>query len=321
MSETNGVIFGKDGYLFLADGGHSVFRIVTGEKRVPRLSFENFSANILNRAALARSMDAQYRHILFPDKQSVLRKQFVVDDPVCLSEVYQKECPQAVPNIIDLTDVLRRQPTAPFMRTDTHLTDLGSAVAACAIAEALSNEDHAPALAALQSRITQARKLAGDLGKRFDPNIESEERFLKLDWPLKYFTNDMGFGNDGLVDIYICPSARYKTRLLWFGDSFGRGCVRILSFFYEEIIFLRTRFFHDEIFRQLRPDIVVTQNIERYMDFIESDDEALPFLLYPAMKGVSYLPSKSFAEAFAAELSFPRRRYAEFIAAQKSSFQ
>ena len=317
MSERNGVISGKDGYLFLADGGHSVFQITTGEKKVPRLSFENFSTNIFNRAALARSLNAQYRHILFPDKQSVLRKQFVINDPICLNEVYQKECPQAVPHITDLTNVLRRQPVAPFMRTDTHLTDLGSIIAACSVAEVLSGEDQTLASAALQSRITQTRTLAGDLGKRFEPNIESEERFLKLDWPLKYFTNDVGFGNDGLVDIYVSPEARYKTRLLWFGDSFGRGCTRILSFFFGEIVFLRTRFFHEEIFRQMRPDVVITQNIERYMDFIESDDEALPFLMYPAIKGINYCPSKSFAEAFAALLSFPRRRYAEFISAQK----
>ena len=319
MLGKNGVIIGKDGYLFLADGGHSVLQIVTGKKSVEDLSFTNFNTNIGNRAASANSLGVQYRHILFPDKQSVLRRQFVVDDPICLADLYKRRCPQAMPHVLDLTEVLRRQSVAPFMRTDTHLTDLGAIVSACSIAESFSGEDQAPALAALQSRITQTRMFSGDLGKRFDPNVQSEENFLKLEWPLKYFTNDMGFGNDGLVDIYISPNACYKTRLLWFGDSFGRGCVRMLSFFYEEIIFLRTRFFHEEIFRQIHPNIVITQNIERYMDFIESDDEAPPFLMYPALKGIDYSPSKSFAEAFAAILSFPRRRYIEFIEKQKSS--
>jgi hypothetical protein len=65
---------------------------------------------------------------------------------------------------------------------------------------------------------------------------------------------------------------------------------------------------------QIRPDFIVTENVERYLSFIKSDDERPPFLLYPylTVKPVAYSPSREFVEVFSAIMSFPRKRYREF---------
>jgi hypothetical protein len=312
-SVEQGVLFGGGGQLFLADGGHSILDIVTGRKRVADQSFANFEENLRSRQEKARAVNAQFLHVIFPDKQSVLKAEFPFPSPICLGEIYQERCSLPEAPVLNLAGLLRRQPKPPFQKTDTHMTDLGTATAAGEIAAMLTQQAQSSNLDRLLGSRVVSRVIAGDLGRRFDPVIESQEEFIVPGWPQLFFHNDLVSGNDGMVDIFIAPDAPYPGRVLWFGDSFGRGCVRILSFFFREIVFLRTRFMHEEMLQQMRPNFVVSQNVERYMSFVDSDDEALPFLMYPHLKQITYAPNKRFAEAFSAMLSYPRLPYHRFM--------
>ena len=310
----NGVLFGHDGELYLAHGGHAVLDYATGRRSVPPDMFAVFEANILARAGRCAAFGATYLHVIFPDKQSVVRERFPFPDPVCLGLLYEQHCPGVAAHLLNLTAPLREHALDVFKPLDTHLNDHGMALAASVIYHALTGEDHAAALAALHARPTKIQDAPGDLGGKLVPPRSGTERSIVADWPLHFFSNGIGFGNDGLADLYISPRSLRPARLLWFGDSFGRGCVRLLSLFFREIVFLRTRFFHEEMLAQLRPDCVVTQNAERYLDVVASDEGALPFLLYPALKGIAQAPTPAFARALAALLSYPRAPYWAFTA-------
>ena len=311
----NGVIFGKEDYLFLADGGHAVLDIVTGKKSVVPASFANFESNILSRSRKASQVGCEYAHVVFPDKQSVMIDQFPWDDVVCLGDVYQARCRWVAEHVLNLAPLLREQVVPPFQRTDTHMSDHGVVASAAAIAAHFLQRNVESELAELRSKITVQRVTAGDLGKRFAPELTARELFMLLDWPQTHLHNDMTAGNDGMIDIFISPSAVSQKRVLWFGDSFGRACCRALSYFFREIVFLRTRFLHDEMLRQIRPDILITQNVERYMDFVAADEEAPSFLLYPHLKQLPYSPSKRFSEVLSALMSFPRSAYMNVVEA------
>ena len=243
-----------------------------------------------------------------------MRERFPFPDPVCLGLVYGEHCTRAACHILNLTLSLRDHATTCFKSLDTHLNDHGMALAASSIVAALTGEGRAGVLETLQARPTKLRDMPGDLGGKLTPPRAGPERGIEADWPLRFFSNGVGFGNDGLADIYISPRSLLPARLLWFGDSFGRGCVRLLSLFFREILFLRTRFFHAEMLGQYRPDYVVTQNAERYLDVVTPDENAPPFLLYPALKGIDQAPTPAFARALAALLSYPRAPYQDFMA-------
>ena len=309
----NGVLIGDGGELYLAHGGHAVLDIATGRKTIDPANFAIFEANILSRAARCADMGATYRHIIFPDKQSAVQAPLPFKNPICLGDLYQRHCPGAAEHILDLGPLFRKTGGKLFKTTDTHPTDLGLLLAGAEIAETLTGCDKAAAVQALLAKPVVPHRAAGDLGLRFTPHLESAEVTITTDWPVAYFHNDVGFGNDGLIDICLSPKALSHKRLLWFGDSFGRGCLRFLSYFFREVTFLRTRFLHEEMLQQIKPDIVVTQNVERYLDIIAPDSEAPPFLLYPALKGDQRVASLPFTEALAAILSYPRQRYAGFL--------
>ena len=273
-----------------------------------------FEANILARARVCTEQGAAYRHVIFPDKQSVVRDRFPYADPVCLGSLYEQHCTHASAHLLNLTRTLRQHAGDCYKKLDTHLSDHGMAVAAGTVLAVLTGENGAAASAALHATPTKLQTMPGDLGGKLTPKLCGVERTIEANWPLKFFSNGVGFGNDGQADIYISPRSLLPGRLLWFGDSFGRGCVRLLSLFFREILFLRTRFFHDEMFRQFRPGYVVTQNVERYLDAVAPDEEAPPFLLYPALKGLEQTPTPDFARAMAALLSYPRGPYRTFMA-------
>jgi hypothetical protein len=81
-------LIGRDGELFLAHGGHHILGIVTGKRLVSRGSTENFKYNSQKRKTFTESNGATYLHIIFPDKQTVLRNEVTIEDPICLGEYY-----------------------------------------------------------------------------------------------------------------------------------------------------------------------------------------------------------------------------------------
>lgn len=314
MDIVNGVIIGDDDYLFLAHGGHHVLEVITGRREISDETIRNFRDNLLFRKAEAERAGSQYRHVIFPDKQSVLVEQFPVKDFLCLGDVHLQRSPE-IRDIVFYPLALLRANDSVFRKTDTHLTDYGSALVAAALAEAFTGEDQAHRLEAIVARAVEQVE-DGDLGGRFTPPRSVRERYLRSAPGLKCFMNKLAVGNNGIVDICITPGAPYRQRVVWFGDSFGRNCVRQLANYFREIVFLRTPFFHPDIFWQIKPDILITQNVERYLEGCKPDDERPSFFMYPHLSGREYTPEQAFAEAFSAVLSYPRKPYQDFITAQ-----
>lgn len=310
-----GVMFGRDGFLFLLDGGHHVFDLLIGLRKVSEESFANFAANIARRAEICARADVGYVHVIFPDKQSVLIEQFPVKDPCRLAETYLRRLPQTLHWVCYPRQVLIDAPVRPFLKTDTHLTEMGNIVAAGAVVERLlgaSQADHVNHL--LTSYDWGESDWTGDLGGRFEPKLSERQRVQRKRWPFKWFHNEMTGGNDGIVDILFSPQAVNRQRILVFGDSFSRSLSSVLSYFFTEVVFLRTRYFHDDMFEQIKPDLVISSNVERYLSRCDSDDARPPFFLYPYLNECEdYAPGKAFAEAFAAVLSYGRPPYFDFL--------
>ncbi len=311
----NEVLIGEDGELFLAGGAHSVLDFVTGRKEVPDASITALAAVIRQRAETCARLGIRYRHLIFPDKQSVLTEQLPIADPICLGEVYLRRGLGAMTEVMYPRDLLRSASVATYQRTDTHATDYGAIRVAAQFVEAVTGEPQQRAISALDALLTERREVSGDLGSKLAPPVASTETFLRVSWPVHRFTNGFAGGNNGIVDLFVTPEPAYRQRLLILGDSFGRTLAKVMSYFFAEVAFLRTPFFHVDIVRQMRPDVLMTQNVERYLSHVRSDEAAPCFFMFPylARSGTPYAPSREFAEAFSAMLSYPRRPYREFM--------
>ena len=198
------------------------------------------------------------------------------------------------------------------MRTDTHNTEYGNVLTAAAIVERLLQQDQSENIRKLLSGEWVDIDRVGDLGGRFEPPIGEVRKVLLKKWRHHWRHNDLSGGNNGVVDIFFCPESVYPERALIFGDSFGRDLATILFFFFREVVFLRTPYFH-RLFDQVKPDILITQNVERYLDFCNSDEMRPSFFMYPFLTQADYAPDKSFAEAFSAVLSYGRSPHEQFL--------
>ena len=308
-----GVLFGHDGVLFLADGGHQVLDYLLGIRRVRQQSFDNFAQNIAFRRDTAAKTGCKYLHLIFPDKEAVMTEACPVRDPVHLGDTYLERFPDLASHVFYPRQFLRDEGPGMYMKTDTHASDVGNVLITAAIVKHFTGEGQPGGVAhMLAARWTETHSV-GDLGGRFEPPLGEPRRDLHRDWIQKWLHNNLHGGNNGIVDILFNARARYGKRLLVYGDSFARQFCGVLSYYFKEILFLRTPYFHPDIFDQFQPDYLLTESVERYLSFSFPDTNRPSFFTFPYLENTGYEPGRDFAAAFNAVLAYGRPPYHDYL--------
>lgn len=278
----NNSLLTKNGVAFLIEGNHAVLNFVIGKQKVSQKSLDNFFDNIINRYNFCNTLNIPYNHIIFPDKQSVLIDEFPFITEICLGEYYLKNINKQLLNdkIIYPLNLLRHRHNEHkdvFMPLDTHMSEYGSLSVIDTILKKLGLDN--TLVDNLFSLPTISKKTKGDIGKFFDNVPAKEVNYININWNYYHFKSKSLF-NDGLYDILMNKDAVYKKTLLLFGDSFFRIMLPHLSYFFQTIICLRTRYLHKEMVISIKPDIVLTGNVERYLSFVDTDNNAPLFMCY-----------------------------------------
>lgn len=308
----NDVLFGHNGYLFLASGAHKVLESVSGRLPVDPASHAAFTENLTSRSRWAEKKGVGYLHMIFPDKQSVLPEQWPFDPPRIMAEAFIGQAGEMGKHVHFPLEVLREHKAAAISQVDTHYTDFGSMVLACDLAARLLGASQRETFEWLAPQFTVMRPNAGDLGIKLTPKMELEQPWLAQPYPGIWRTNGRVNRNNGIIDLRFNPDAPHRKRILLVGDSFGRAMAPFLLFFFKEVHFFRTPFFHPEIADLCRPDHLITCCVERYLRATKADRERPFFFMYPHAAGDPYEVSAEFAEALSAVMSVPRPPYRKF---------
>ena len=292
----NEVLLTYNGVAFLAGGNHQTLKYSTGELSPSAESMRTFSDNIKARSQHTDARAIPYAHVVFPDKQSVLVNEFPFHPVVKLGETYlDRISTDAAVRTVYPADDLRAVDGA-CMPLDSHLSDIGSLVVLRQMLNAVG-VDQSHALTMIEQRIVKPRRWPGDLGSKLDPPLFQEVLTLAPDWELLELNSGGGF-NDGMIDILFSPHASVNKTVLLFGDSFFRMMLKHLSGVFTRVICLRTRFYHREMVELIEPDIVFTGNAERYLSHVDSDENAIPFMLYRPVRGIAEQLDPAFLEAW-----------------------
>jgi hypothetical protein len=308
----NGVLVGHDGILFLSGGSHTVFDIVMGLKPIPSQCFTVFAENLAARAAWARQHDAKYLHVIFPDKQSIIPEQWPDGVPLRMGEEFVKRTPGGDQLIFYPVALLEPHKADVISKVDTHINGYGSILIAAELVRRLTGEAQDEIAARLVGTLVMGEPKGGDLGSKLDPPVMGRDLVSSARSPGKWVSNEIQGGNNGLVDLRLNAHAPYDKRVVFFGDSFGRDVCRFLQFWFREVIFLRSGYFHPEVADLCPPDYLVTENVERYLDNCLPDAGRPNFFMYPFLNRLDYAPSQEFAAAFSALLSGNQPPYKEF---------
>ncbi|MCI0910751.1 hypothetical protein [Pseudomonas putida] len=295
----NDVLLTTCGLAYLIGGNHTVLDYIT-EKTTPTIeSFENFKLNISRRAYISSLAKCKYLHVIFPDKQSVLASEFPIETMSRLGDKYveflRKDGLQGL--VLYPADFLNETlGRLSYDKLDTHLSDSGTLVVLARILDIIGLA--APvALREIQECINLKTKTTGDLGNKFSPPLYQESIRINPHWNHTKF-NSNGTSNNGQIDIYFSPEATTDKKILIFGDSFFRLMLPHLSKIFQQVVFLRTPYYHAEMVELIRPDIVLTGNAERYLANVASDINAPAFQLYSYTHNAVSRPSPLFLNAF-----------------------
>ncbi len=308
----NDVLFGHNGYLFLASGVHKVLETVTGELPISADSIANFAANIKSRAAWAAQHAKGFVHVINPDKQSIAPEEWPLQPPMIIAERFLAAAAESAEHIDFPLDALRAHKAASLTKIDTHMSDFGTLVTVCRLVERLTGASQASHFSRLTGRCTRIISKQGDLGSKVTPPIADDQPGFDDPMPGKRFSNLAVKRNNGLVDLRFNPEAPYRKRLMLIGDSFGREMCRFLPFFFSEVHFFRSPYFHPEIAAAVGADFIVTNCVERYLKSTRLDEERPFFFTYPHVGGEPYAISAEFAECLSAVMSYPRSPYVAF---------
>lgn len=305
----NGVLRTTDNIAFLVEGNHSVIKYVTGEIAPSAESFQAFNENIKTRKQLLDEHNIQYAHVIFPDKQSVLTREFPISPVVRLGDVYVNQMERGVKgSVIYPADYLHKRDNV-FLPLDTHMTDQGSVEVLRLILNHFNLKAY-PEILHLEKSINQPIKSTGDLGGKLTPKQYQDSLRLNPDWKFFQTKSSTGF-NDGLVDILFNPTAKFDKTLLLFGDSFFRMMLAHFNLMFTKVICLRTRFLHPEMLISIEPDFVLTGNAERYLSNVTCDEQATPFFYYPYLRQNTPIETNAeFLDAWRAVLS-PRSQFSK----------
>lgn len=309
LGSVDEVIDAGEGQLFLGTSMHRVVEHLTGAVEIPDESVANFERNLGVRSKYCAERDIDYRHVVFPDKATALRGEFPYDIVESFTDRYRSVFTSEV---LDLEPVLSR--SSAFLRTDTHLSFEGMVASTLAIAESLLEFDMDRARDDLYALRGSAMEYAGDLGRKLTPP-RTENHYRISGRHAKRFSNRIG-ANDGhcIVSFNLRPVKDLaQKRLLIFGDSFLELSLPLLAYFYSEIVWCRSRFFHREMVDMFQPDQVITESAERYFSSVRSDDIAPRFLLYYGIRGLEHSDDASFYQAVNAVLNYGNRQYDEFV--------
>lgn len=196
---------------------------------------------------------------------------------------------------------------------DTHYSDFGSLIVAASLVEYFTGDKQDEMLSLVAGGTWTATTTSGDLGSKLTPPQEATDWVHTTKGLGRHVSNNVIGGNDGIMDIYLNGRAPIKKRLALMGDSFGRTICKFLHLWFREVVFLRTRFFHQEFVQLFRPHYIVSENAERYLSSVALDRERTHFLLMPYHRAEKYDPPSEFTETLAELLSVGQARYVAFL--------
>ena len=161
----NGVLIGLDGHLFLAGGAHNVMDTASGNRAISAESLANFQRNLEARGDWARSNGADYLHVIFPDKQSILPESWPLAMPMQLAQKYLKAAGGISQNVLYPSDALQRQSSLATIKTDTHLSDYGYFLVACCVVTRMQGLENHSLIKILADKFEVSVETEGDLAQ------------------------------------------------------------------------------------------------------------------------------------------------------------
>jgi alginate O-acetyltransferase complex protein AlgJ len=272
------VVEGKDGWFFLDNDSNGFLRQYAGEIRLWDEALELWRDLLETRIARVGELGARYHFLVVPESATVYPENLpdgieaAPERPVhqVMRHLASKGSPAKV--IYPLEDLLAEKTRRlVYRKTDTHWNDFGALVAYRRLAWELERDVPVHVVGEDELQFFEI-EIPGDLGYKVGIEARPElcARYLYSRARSLY---DNCVESDGSLIITECPHAP-PTKCVIFGDSSCYGMVTYLAQSFGRMVLVNSPTLDYDLIAEERPDLVVSQMVERYLIAVPDDSTA-----------------------------------------------
>ncbi len=293
-NDTPDVMEGLDGWLFLSGGPNNPMDYYTGKKVFDDSLVAAWHALLKTRYTRLQRSGIQYLHLFVPNKLT-LYPEFTTVDINCAAgtpiRAFMRSMKKVADSpysacILDPTPYLSKQKLKYdlFYKTDTHWNAYGCYCAYQLICSALGVKQNT----SLLTRNFSEGPCLFDLGGKMNPpRKETIRNFHFIKDSVRVFANELviykeknRLENEGGLHVgsnvvYRNDKAENEQKVVLFGDSFSEYRTSLLTGMlaetFSELHFVWSSAVDYDYIETHKPDIVITQLVERFMPIVPAD--------------------------------------------------
>lgn len=257
---------GKNGFLFLDGDSNGVIDQIQGRKPLSENTLLIWDQAMEDRMEHASRHDYIYKYLIAPNKHCVYAE--FLPEHIKISENRPAlQLTYRFPDIMlyPLAYFCDNKQFLLYHKNDTHWTEVGAVLCM----------NHYSSIFGLEPRNFNIIKKTylGDLGNKMNPAISTTTQCIDFNPPfvtskLNSFHNM--FRNNGAVQIWNNSNTGLPVGIC-FCDSFINSFTHIFANYFSRLYVFYSSVFDKYIIESLHPDIVISENVERFISNINSD--------------------------------------------------
>jgi hypothetical protein len=279
-SAVKSVIIGKKGWLFYASttdgdpiGDYRGLTALSQDKLATFIKRLEFKSDLMKKLGI------EYIFVIAPNKETIYGE-FLPDyltkiGKITIYDQLVEQVNKSKVTLIDLRPALfKNKPNQQlYYQSDTHWNYFGANIAQYEIAKVIADKFPGKIMPQMTEQFN-AEPMIGDLAKMLG---------LKKFFPEKILFPRLTdcFGNINLQpqagheNSSVCHKS--KLKVLFFGDSFGKGILPYFSKYFEQVNYVGIHPQLSDINKYIestKPDLIIEERAERYLQYISPIDEA-----------------------------------------------
>lgn len=294
IDESEKVLFGKQGWLFLHGDTNDILGQHTGKVKMGAERLAKWRRILENRMAASERLGIPWQCIVVPDKESVY--------PEYLPEEVSPSPRRPIHEFLEVAEsvgapvtyaldrlLAEKEEDELYPRTDTHWNLCGSYAVYQMFCEELIRQGIDVELLEEAEIEWVEETIEGDLGRKVRPEpLTSSMVLVRFRRPESRLVFDNEVRNHGRVKCF--ERDRPGPRCVLFGESYSDYLVPFLQEVFQRLVFVHTSMFIADVLEREQPDAVLSLPVERFMIRVPSDDEALAELRATAQRKGGELP-------------------------------
>jgi integrase len=274
------VVEGKDGWLFLHHDRNAYLDQYAGKLRLSTEQLRYWRELVETRAARIAETGATYHFLVVPEGPAIYPEKlpdFITgpgERPVLQIMRHLEEARSPVRLIYPLEDMqAEKSRWEVHRRTDTHWSDAGAFIAYKSLIKEIAKRASVHEVTEEELHFADF-EVQGDLAYKLD--VESGPTpCVRYVYSRARLVHDNRVRLNGSLVITECREAPPTTCVI-FGDSACFAMLKVLAQSFRRLVFALTPMVDYDLISAERPDVVVTEMVERYMIDVPIDWDSLP---------------------------------------------